>query len=81
MKTKLIIKEIKYTENGLLIKKCAILDGVSGQELRIAKLTPELMNMFKSIEIGLDDYVKVLEMKKINPNFMKLINKFNLELI
>jgi len=80
MKTKLIIKEIEYTEKGLLITKCSILDCENDKELRIAKLTPELISLFKSIEIGLDDYSKFVEMVKINPNFKKLVTDFNLKL-
>jgi len=79
MKTKLIIKEIEWTEKGLLITKCSILDCENDKEMRIAKLTPELIKLFKSIEIGLDDYMKFIEMVNINPNFKKLITDFNLK--
>jgi len=81
MKTKLIIKEIEHTTGGLLIKQCAVLDGVSGKELKIAKLTPELVSLFKSIEIDLDDYVKFIQMSDINPAFKKLVNDFDLKLL
>jgi hypothetical protein len=80
MKTKLIIKEIEFTGKGLLVTKCSILDCENDKELRIAKLTPELITLFKSIEIGLDDYVKFMEMVKINQNLKKLITDFNLKL-
>lgn len=80
MKNKLIIKEIEHTDKGLLITKCSILDGVNNEELRIAKLTPELIRLFKSIEINLDDYVKFITMVDINPNLKKLVDKFNLTL-
>jgi len=79
MKTKLIIKEIEWTDKGLLITKCSILDCENDKEMRIAKLTPELIKLFKSIEIGLDDYLKFIEMVNINPNFKKLITDFNLK--
>ena len=80
MKTKLVIKEIEHLPEGLLIKKCAIIDTDSNKELRIAKLTPELINLFKAVEIGLDDYVKFVEMAKINPKLRKLVQTFDLTL-
>ncbi len=80
MKTKLIIKEIVHTSEGLLIKKCEVIDGVSGEVLRIAKLTPELIRLFKNIEIELDDYMKFITMLDINPNLKKLVKSFNLDL-
>lgn len=78
MKTKLIIKDIELTDKGLLIKKCAIIDYVSGKELKIARLTPELIRLFKSIEIDLDDYTKFITMLDINPNLRKLVKDFDL---
>ncbi len=78
MKTKLIIKDIELTDKGLLIKKCAIIDCVSGKELKIARLTPELIRLFKSIEIDLDDYTKFITMLDINPNLRKLVKDFDL---
>jgi len=80
METKLIIKEMELTDKGLLITKCSILDCVNNKELRIAKLTPELISLFKSIEIGLDDYSKFISMVKINPNLKKLVTDFDLKL-
>jgi len=50
MKTKLIIKEIEWTDKGLLITKCSILDCENDKEMRIAKLTPELIKLFKFTE-------------------------------
>lgn len=81
MRNKLVIKEIEHTEKGLLITKCSIIDIETDKELRIAKLTPELIQLFKSIEIGLDDYSKFIEMNKINPNFKKLVNDFDLRIL
>lgn len=78
MKNKLIIKEIEHTDQGILIKKCSILDCKTGKELRIAKLTPELIELFKRIEIELDDYIKFMNMADINPNLKKLVSKFDL---
>jgi len=80
MDIKLIIKEIEHTEKGLLITKCSILDGKSDKELRIAKLTPELIKLFKSIEIGLDDYLKFIDMVDLNPNLKKLVKDFDLKI-
>ena len=50
------------------------------QELRIAKLTPELIQLFKALEIELTDYVKFIEMLKINPKLKKLVTDFDLKL-
>jgi len=81
MKNKLVIKEIEAMAGGLLIKQCAVLDGITGKELKIAKLTPELIRLFKSIEIDLDDYVKFIEMVDINPAFKKLVKDFDLTML
>lgn len=75
---KLIIKEIEHTDKGLLITKCSIME--NDQELRIAKLTPELIQLFKALEIELTDYVKFIEMLKINPKLKKLVTDFDLKL-
>jgi hypothetical protein len=78
--TRLLFDEIEHTPEGILIKKASIIDGVSGEELRIAKLTSELAEFLQSCEIVLDDYLAIKEMQKKNPAFKKLCNHFNLTL-
>lgn len=77
----LIIKNSEIINGELLIKKFAIIDGVSGEELRIAKITPELKTLIDSIEIDITDFMHFQEMKKRNPELSKLVKDFNLILI
>lgn len=76
--TRLIIKTAEITPEGILIRSMEIIDGESGENLRIATLTPELLDFLKLLEFSVDDYFKVQEMKKNNPSFTKLIDTFNL---
>lgn len=76
---KLIPKITEITLEGeLLIKKFAIIDGETGEELRIAKVTPELEKLIKSIEIDITNYMNFIHIKEKNSNFMKLVSDFNL---
>lgn len=75
---RLIIKEASITEAGILISSMEVIDGVSGETLKIAKLTPELLDFLKLIEIEVTDYFKVQSMAEQNPAFRKLIDNFKL---
>jgi hypothetical protein len=77
-KTSLIISKAELTEAGLLIRSMSIIDGASGEKIRIAKITPELLNFLLTLEIGLDDYLQVQKAKKLNPELTKLIETFKL---
>ena len=76
--TRLVIKTAEITPEGILIRSMEIIDGESGENIKIAKLTPELLEYLKLIEISVDDYFKVQEMKKKNPAFTKLCETFKL---
>jgi hypothetical protein len=76
--TRLIIKEAEITLTGILITKMSIIDSESGFELRIAKLTPGLLEFLKILEIEIDNYFEVQKMKEKNPSFTKLIETFKL---
>ena len=75
---RLKIKSATITPEGILIDQMEIIDRVSGTPIKIAKLTPELLEFLKSVEISLDDYLKFSELKKKNPELIKLINTFQL---
>lgn len=78
---KLIPKETQITPEGeIIIKKFAIIDNVSGEEIRIAKVTPELELLIQCIEIDITDYLVFQEMQKKNSNITKLVNTFNLKI-
>lgn len=76
--TRLIIKQAKLTDEGILIRTIEIIDSISGEIVKITKLTPELLEFIKMIEIDIDYYFDIQEMKKKNPNFRKLIQSFKL---
>lgn len=77
-KTRLIIKNAEITPEGILIKSMEVIDGVSGETLKIAKLTPELLDFMKRWEVEVSDYFRFESMKKKNPALTKLINEFKL---
>ena len=76
--TRLTIKTIELTDEGILIRSMGVIDGNTGEELRIAELTPELTTFLKMVEIDVTKYFQILKMKKKNPNFKNLIDTFNL---
>lgn len=75
---RLIITDAEIVEAGLLIKSMSVIDTVSGETLKIAKLTPELLDFLKMIEIDCTNFLHIQEMKKKNPNLTKLIDTFKL---
>lgn len=77
-KTRIVITEASIESGNILITKMKVIDGVSGVDLRIAKITPELLEFLKTIEIGVDDYFDILKAKQDNPGFRKLIETFKL---
>ena len=76
---RLTISECQLTEKGTLeITKLEIIDNESGETLRIARITPELVEFLKSIEINIDFWTRIQNMKDKNPAFRVLIDSFNL---
>lgn len=71
--TRITINEAKATDQGILITSCSVIDGDTGKVLRIAKLTPELAELFTKIEIDTDIYFLMQKQ-----NIKQLINTFNL---
>lgn len=79
MALKLTISESLITTEGeFLIKRMSIIEGDTGEQLKIAKVTPELKTLLDSIEIDLDTYATWQELKKKNPALSKMVNEFNL---
>ncbi len=77
-KTRIIISEATIEDGGLLITEFKVIDGVSGAPIRVAKITPELLDFLKTVEIGVDDYFAILKAKEKQPSFRKLIETFKL---
>lgn len=61
-----------------LYSEYVIIDSETGETIRPAAVTPELEKFLQTVEIDLSDYFHIVEMKKQNPAFAKLINTFNL---
>jgi putative aminopeptidase FrvX len=74
----LIITKAEITTEGILIREMKVVDGVSGEEIKIAKLTQELCDYLKNIEIDPMGYFTVKAMKQKNTAFRKLVTDFNL---
>jgi hypothetical protein len=71
----IIISDCQITASGTLeIQKLSLIDSETGESLRIAKITPELVTLLKSIEIDVELYSKIKDNKKL----MYLIKTFNL---
>lgn len=75
---RLIIKTAELKPEGILIKSMEVIDGVSGEHLKIAKLNQELIDFMKCFELDATDYMTVMHMKEKNPNFMKLCQNLRL---
>jgi hypothetical protein len=76
MSARLTIIDASLTPDGILIQKMGIIDSVSGETIRIAKLTPELLEMLRQIEIDLSDYFALTKMQAANPAVKKLVETF-----
>jgi len=72
------INEAEITKDGILIKSMDIIDRVSGSVLRPSKLTPELLDFLKCVEIILDDYLTIQTLIENNKTFSKLVDTFKL---
>ena len=75
---RLIIKTAELTPDGILISSMEVIDGESGERIKIAKATPELLKYLKMIEIDVSGYMTAIEMKKKNSAFTKLCSEFKL---
>jgi hypothetical protein len=75
---RLTITSIELTPDGILIRSMEVIDGVTGERLKIAKLNNELTEFLKVLEIDVTDFMKVQDMKKKNPSFAKLADTFKL---
>lgn len=75
---RLAITSIELTTDGILIRSMEVIDGVTGERLKIAKLNNELTEFLKVLEIDVTDFMKVQDMKKKNPAFAKLADTFKL---
>lgn len=77
-KTRLVISKAEIVDAGVLISEMIIIDEKSSEIIRIAKLTSELLEFLKTIEIELDDFMKIQKAKQDNPAFKKLVETFKL---
>ena len=79
MSARLKISEAEINPEGeLLITQVSVIDTLSGETLRVAKITPELVSFLKMVEIDVSDFFKIQDMKRKNPNFTKLIETYQL---
>jgi len=76
---RLKIKEIVINDKSLLIKKMIIVDD-DNNEVKEVEFNNELIKFLKCLEININDYFSIMEMKKKNPEFTKLINNFELKI-
>jgi len=76
--TRLIFKTVELTPDGILIRSIEILDAISGETIRPANLTPELCNLIKVVEIDIDAFFEIEQLKKKNKTVHKLIKTFKL---
>jgi len=78
MSLRLIFKNITATEKGFTCESVAVIDSESGETLRIAKITPELISFLEHIEIDVTNYFTFAKMCEKNPNLKKLTDTFKL---
>jgi hypothetical protein len=76
MSARLIITYAELTPDGILIRSMSVIDSMSGDTLRISKLTPELLELLKHIEIDTSDYMQLQKMQDANPAVKKLVETF-----
>ena len=76
--TRLSLKEIELTPDGILIRSVEIIDSISGETIRPAKLTEELCGLLKIVEIDIDTFFEIQQAKEKHPGFTKLIDTFKL---
>lgn len=72
------IAKAEMTADGILIREVEVIEARTGATLKVAKQTPELLQMFKSVEIDASNYIHFEQLKKKNPNLLLLANRFNL---
>ena len=77
---RLKVAEALIKDGAIVITRLDVVAGETGESLRVAKITPELLELFHHVEIDVTDYMKVQELIKANPAFFKLVNTFNLTL-
>jgi hypothetical protein len=76
--TRLVIKTAEITPDGILIRSMEIIDGITGERIKPTTLTPELLEFLKCVEIDIDAYFKLQELRKKNPAVTELIQTFKL---
>jgi len=72
------INKAKISDNKLIIEQFDIVDQDSQEMLRIASITPELVEFLMTLQIDITNYIKVKAMIDKNPELSNLINKFKL---
>jgi hypothetical protein len=76
--SRLRITELSLQDGRIVISSMSVIDTDTGADLRIAKITPELVDFLKHVEIDLTLYMQIEQLKKINPDIKKLIGTFAL---
>lgn len=77
-KTRIVFRDIAASGTGVSVGRLEIIDGVSGETIRIARVSGELIEFLSCIEIEIETWYEVQRMKKKNANFTVLINSFKL---
>ena len=77
-KTRIVFRDIIASGIGVSIGRLEIIDGVSGETIRIARASPELLEFLACVEIDIESWYEVQRMKKKNENFTVLIDNFKL---
>jgi hypothetical protein len=73
------IVELEVTEHGtMIINKIAVLDTNTMEEIRPAKITPELGEFFKALLFDVEKYHNAIVMSRKNPALKTFINELKL---
>ena len=75
---RLVISDVVITDSGILIKEMKIIDGQTGETIKLAKFNEHVVNFLKFCELPTRDYLLIQDMQKKNPAFKKLIETFKL---
>jgi hypothetical protein len=78
MPTRLTFHDVTVSGTGLHIGRMEVIDEVSGEVLRVAKVSDELCRFLESVEIDINAWYQIERMKDKNPTFKKMISNFKL---
>jgi hypothetical protein len=78
MPTRLTFHEVTVSGTGLHIGRMEVIDEVSGESLRVAKVSDELCRFLESVEIDVNAWYEIEKLREKNPAVTKLIQTFRL---